>query len=111
MPFSESTPILTVYRSGLVNLNAAAAELTLGVHYVNLESPDRARDVWRLSLVGGRAKLVGRRDRCSIRFRAPQRARELYRSQDDDVDGLAFVLQPDPKFACQYRLVPTVQHF
>lgn len=109
---------LTVYRTGLINLNAKATRLMHRQHMeVDLLPPATARQPWRLDRrFGCGCKLVGRTDRRNLRFRAPYRAEVLFRDLPAEQDRVVLELVPIIYGLNLYELRPvaqkaTVQHF
>jgi hypothetical protein len=109
---------LTVYRDGLINLNAKATRLMHRQHVeVDLLPPATARQPWRLDRRAGCCcKLVGRADRGNLRFRAPYRADELFRDLPAEQDRQVLELVPLVHGLNLYELRPVapksaVQHF
>lgn len=102
----QDLPTLTVYRSGLVNLNGEATRRTHGPHaHVGLLPPARKGDCWRLDRrAGSPYRLRGRVDRGHLRFRARYRIDLLFADQPAGVTVLRFVLAPDPDSPELFRM-------
>ena len=123
MPLIQDVPMLTVYRSGLINLNGEATRLMHQHHLaVDLLPPVNSRQAWQLDRrAGAGATLVsGGRNGSHLRFRAPYRAAELFRPYAADVERIVFRITPHTQFLDLYTLAaelpipttpaPTVQH-
>ncbi len=96
MPKTQTTPRLTVYRTGLINLNGEATRL-MHTHHVDVDllPPIRERDAWQLDRRrGSGALLAGGHGRGILRFRAPARVEQLFAQHPPAVVRLCFELCP-----------------
>jgi hypothetical protein len=122
MPLIQNIPLLTVYRSGLINLNGEATRLMHEHHlHVDLLPPPTRRQAWQLDRrQGAGCRLVkGGRSGSHLRFRAPYRADALFVDQPADVVRILFRLTPHTQYLDLYTLAAelplsqkpaTVQH-
>jgi ABC-type molybdate transport system permease subunit len=99
MPIIETTPILTAYRSGLVNLNLEATRvLPSSADALLLLPPARLGAHWILipgiDGVCGDVRLVGRADRGNVRFRAPAFVASLFAALPLRQDTLRLAMEP-----------------
>ncbi|RZK31619.1 MAG: hypothetical protein EOO57_16080 [Hymenobacter sp.] len=100
MPVIDTTPQLTVYRNGLVNLNGEAtrAFTIKGADSLLLLAPTRTEPQWLLlpaaEGVSGEIRLHGRADRGNLRFRAPGLALALFAALPPEQDALRLLCEP-----------------
>ena len=106
MPVIEATPILTVYRSGLVNLNLEATRLMHAHHGgVDLLPPATRRQGWQLDRrAGACCNLFSHAQSGNLRFRAPYRADALFAGYGPEVRRIRFRLTPSTQFLDLYTL-------
>ncbi len=96
MPRVHNTPMITVYRSGIINLNGEASKLMCRHHLqVDLLPPVNGRQGWQLDRRAGSPCNLLRGGRgSSFRFSAPYRAAELFRNIPQNLSSVCFCLAP-----------------
>ena len=112
MPKTQNTPRLTVYRTGLVNLNGEAIHLMHSGHFdVDLLPPIRERDAWQLGRRRGcGALLAGGHGRGILCFRAPARADALFAELPAETTRVTFEVLPVRNGLELYQLVTLQQN-
>jgi hypothetical protein len=108
MPNAQETALLTVYRTGNVNLNHEATRvLTQHGLSFRLLPPTNLEPRWFLlpatQGLSGDVKLHGRTDRWNLRFRAPTLAIALFAALPAGQSTLSLLLEPSA--AAGFRLV------
>ncbi|TGD82856.1 hypothetical protein [Hymenobacter wooponensis] len=107
MPLIQDVPMITVYRSGIINLNGEATRLMHDTHLqVDLLPPVNARASWQLDRRAGACcnLLKGGRNGSHLRFSAPYRAAELFREQPASVTRIIFRITPHQQYLDLYTL-------
>lgn len=98
MPVIDNAPHLTLYRSGLVNLNGEATRCLQKAKTLLLLPPTRTEPRWLLLAaaegVTGELTLHGRSDRGNMRFRAPGLALALFAALPATQDSLRMLCEP-----------------
>jgi hypothetical protein len=110
----QDAPIVTLYPSGLANLNGDASRLLpKGTDCFLLLPPTPTRPRWAMlvgpSALAGDIKLTGRSDRLgALRFRAPQLALSLFAALPGEQTALRMRLEPEPTRSDLFQLLPLV---
>ena len=99
MPTAQENPLLTVYRTGNVNLNHEATRvLTKACNSFRLLPPTQLEPRWFLlpatEGLTGDVKLHGRTDRWNLRFRATGLAIALFAALPESQDSLSLLVEP-----------------
>lgn len=107
MPLIQNVPLLTVYRSGIINLNGEATRLMHDTHLqVDLLPPSKGRSPWQLDRRCGAScnLLKGGRGGSHLRFFAPLRADLLFMDQPEEVTRIIFRITPNTQYLDLYTL-------
>lgn len=108
MPTAQENPLLTVYRSGNVNLNHEATRVLLkSCDCFRLLPPTQLEPRWFMlpatEGLTGDVKLHKRTDRLNLRFRATTLAIALFAALPETQDTVSLLLEP--VHAAGFRLV------
>jgi hypothetical protein len=107
-------PLLTLYPSGLANLNGNASRLLpKGTDCFLLLPPTLTRPRWAMlagpSALAGDIKLAGRSDRPgALRFRAPELALSLFAALPAEQTALRLRLEPEVARLDLFQLLPVL---
>ncbi|UOQ53069.1 hypothetical protein [Hymenobacter cellulosivorans] len=107
MPLIQDLPLLTVYRSGIINLNGEATRLMHDAHLqVDLLPPASRRMPWQLDRRAGACcnLVAGGRNGSHLRFRAPYRAEALFADYPAEVTRIIFRITPNTQYLDLYTL-------